>query len=294
MENYHTYLFEVEGDIFNTTIKDYLLAQGFSPRLIRKVKYEGNIWVNGLETPLYQKIKSGDQLKINQGHEILEPEPENIPISIIYEDHDLLAVNKDPFLVTHPVRRYPGGTLANAVSYYFCQRDINAKVRFINRLDRSTSGIILVSKNIKAHDFIQKQLKDNKVKKIYWALVKGILKNKQGTIDAPIGRVGVTSIRRSIIPDGQWAITNFKVLKEFSNMSLIELIPKTGRTHQLRVHMAYIGHPIVGDELYNPDASQMIKRQALHAKEISFIHPRTGQILDIIAKLSVDISLLIK
>ncbi len=293
MENYHTYLLEVDGNIGNIKLKDYLYAQGFSTRLIRKIKYEGSIWVNGLEKALYEEIKAGDKLVINFGKEELEPEPEDIPLNIIYEDHDLLVVNKEPFLVVHPTRRYPQGTLANAVAYYFLQKGIDAKVRFINRLDRNTSGIILISKNTYAHEFIQKQLKEQQVIKTYWALVEGILESKYGIINAPIGRPCKTSIERSIMQNGQNAITEYRVLEEFPKMSLLELIPKTGRTHQLRVHMAYIGHPIMGDEIYNKGSEQILNRQALHANEIRFAHPRTKEIVKLTADLTSDISRLL-
>ena len=164
-----------------------------------------------------------------------------------------------------------------------------AKARFINRLDRDTSGIILISKNTYAHEFIQRQLKSQQVKKTYWALVEGHLKFKEGIIDAPIGRSCPLLIIRSVMEDGQKAITKYKVLEEFSNMSLLELMPITGRTHQIRVHLAYIGHPIIGDSLYNETENPLLNRQALHAKKIEFVHPRTKKKLIITAELSADI-----
>jgi len=293
MENYHTYLFQVGAGFSGMALKDYLFTRGFSTNLVRKIKTGGKVWVNGEEYFLYEKIKTGDSLVIDLGKEPLEPEPEFIPLDIIYEDHDLLVVNKGPFLVTHPVRRYPHGTLANAAAFYFSQKGIEAKVRFINRLDRNTSGIIMISKNIYAHEFIQKQLKERTVKKTYWALVKGVLRPKAGIVDAPIGRVSKASIARSILPTGQAAVTGYKVLEEFQDLSLVQLIPQTGRTHQLRVHLAYLGHPIIGDELYNSDDAMTLSRQALHAREIEFIHPRSRKRIKLTAQLSPDMAALI-
>ncbi|MGI6226160.1 MAG: RluA family pseudouridine synthase [Peptococcales bacterium] len=294
MENYHTYYIEVKEGHARVALKDYLVSQGFAVNLLRKIKHEGKVWVNGQERPLFDKVKTGDKLVIDFGQETIEPEPENIPLNIIYEDLDLLVVNKDPFLVAHPVRRYPQGTLANGLAYYYQEKEIKAKVRFINRLDRNTSGIIMVSKNIYAHEFLQKQLKERSFYKAYWALVEGSLKNQEGIINAPIARVKPIAINRAVIDGGQEAITRYQVLKKFTNMSLVKLIPVTGRTHQLRVHMAYLGHPIIGDDLYNPCTNQILNRQALHAREIGFIHPRTKEYIIVKAPLSSDIAKLIK
>ncbi|NMA01943.1 MAG: RluA family pseudouridine synthase [Clostridia bacterium] len=289
MENYHRYHFQVEANINNTTLKKYLSSKGFSAKLIKRIKTKGSFWVNGIEKTIIAEIKAGDRLVIDFGKEEPEINPENIPLKIIYEDDDLLVVNKDPFQVVHPTRRHLSGTLANAATYHFLQKGIMAKARFINRLDRDTSGIILISKNTYAHEFIQRQLKSQQVKKTYWALVEGHLKFRNGVIDAPIGRPCPFSIVRSVMEGGQEAITNYKVLKEFSNLSLLELAPLTGRTHQLRVHLAYIGHPIIGDSLYKETENPLLNRQALHAKKIEFVHPRTKKKLIITAELSADI-----
>ncbi len=293
-ENIHTLVFRVEEKYTGQTIKQYLRSHDFSASLLIKIKSEGKVYLNHTESMLYQKVCSGDILMIDIGKESLDIEPQDISMKIIYEDHDLLVVNKEPFIVTHPLRRYLNGTLANAVAHYYCQKGIEAKIRFVNRLDKNTSGIIIISKNRYAHHYVQKQIKERNVKKVYWAVVAGRLGEKEGVIDAPIGRECQQSITRSIMDSGKKSVTTYKVLEEFSNASLVELVPKTGRTHQLRVHMQYLGHPILGDDLYNDKKCEYIERQALHAKEIEFVLPGKTEKIVFTAALSEDIKDLIE
>lgn len=293
-ENIHTFVFEVEEKYTGKTIKQYLRAHDFSVSLLIKIKNEGKVYLNNTESMLYQEVCLGDTLIIDIGRESLDTESQDITIEIIYEDHDLLVVNKEPFIVTHPLRRYPNGTLANAVAHYFCENGIEAKIRFVNRLDKNTSGIIIISKNRYAHHYVQQQIKERNVKKVYWAVVSGIFDKKEGVIDAPIGRESQQSITRSIMDSGQKSVTYYRVLEEFTNASLVELVLKTGRTHQLRVHMQYLGHPILGDDLYNDKKCEYIARQALHAKEIEFVLPRKTEKIVLTAPLSEDIKDLIQ
>ncbi|MFZ7102839.1 MAG: RluA family pseudouridine synthase [Peptococcaceae bacterium] len=291
--DYHTFIFNINAEYTNATIKDYLFAADFSAALLRRIKVKGKVFLNNQESPLYKNIRGGDVLLVDIGRETLNIGPEDQKITIVFEDDDLLVINKKPFVVTHPVRRYPTGTLANGVAFYLQKQGIETNVRFINRLDKNTSGLVLVSKNLYAHEFIQKQFRARIAVKKYWAVVSGNPVPPTGIIKAPIAREEQRSIVRLVREDGQEAVTHYKILEEFQDTSLVELTPKTGRTHQLRVHLSYLGHPILGDDLYNPEVSALINRQALHAKEIGFFHPRAREWMVIRGDLQEDIAHLI-
>lgn len=288
MNKIHQFQFIVENNQ-GKTVKDFLFEKGFSNALIRKIKREGKLFKNKQEIPLSAELELGDDLIVNIGNERLDVEGDNIPIDVIYEDLDILVVNKDPYIVVHPLRRYPRKTLANAVAYYLKEKKENTKIRFINRLDKNTSGLIIISKNLFAHEFVQRQIKNKQIKKVYWAIVQGRLKEKEGKIIAPIVRKNDSSIIRIVSDKGKEAITYFRVIEEYKNASLVELIPLTGRTHQLRVHMQYLNHPIIGDDLYNSKQVSFIKRQALHARRIEFILPRKRKKFILEAPLPSDI-----
>ncbi|WP_159446353.1 RluA family pseudouridine synthase [Desulfonispora thiosulfatigenes] len=293
-ESIHIFTFIVEDIFTSYTIKEFLKNKFFSDALLIKIKKEGKVYLNNNPVRLYQKLKGFDQLMVDIGEELYDESPFEKPLEIIYEDNDLLLINKDPFLVTHPTRNNLHNTLANVIAFYFQQNNLKAKFRFINRLDKNTSGVIMVSKNLHAHNFVQNQIREQKVKKVYWAVVEGKMKNKQGLINAPIARENTDNIVRKVAIDGKEALTSYRVLEEYNDSSLVELNPLTGRTHQLRVHMKYIGHPIIGDDLYNEEKSKFIKRQALHARSIEFILPRGNKNLFQIAELTEDINNLIE
>ena len=289
-ENYRTYVYTVKLPV-KIRARDYLVEYcNYSSRLVRKIKREGEILVNDQEVTLSYFITKGDKVIVYLGEENIDAEPENIPITIVHEDEDILILNKEPGFVTHATLGHPRGNLANAIAYHWQNIGVQAKIRFVNRLDRDTSGIIVIAKNKFAHQFIQDEMKENKVEKIYWAIVEGVVQAEKDTIDAAIGRSYEDSIERVIMQEGQRAITHYQVIKRFKNHTLILLQLETGRTHQIRVHAKGIGHPIIGDNLYNPHSMEWIQRQALHAKSIKFLHPRTREMMRFEAELPKDIS----
>jgi 23S rRNA pseudouridine1911/1915/1917 synthase len=219
--------------------------------------------------------------------------PEKMDISVVYEDQDLIVVNKPAGIVVHPTKSYTGGTLANGLLYYFKEKGEKCIVRLVSRLDMDTSGLILVAKNQFAHMSLARDMKLDSFKKGYMALVKGNLKEKVGTIDKPIYRTE-EDIRRIIDDRGQRSITHYEVIESFTEGDLIKLQLETGRTHQIRVHLNSIGHPILGDTLYGGEGNNIIKRQALHAYKLSFPHPRDGKIVELEIDLPKDIKELIE
>ncbi len=279
-ENYYTYVYKVDVPI-NMRARDYLVEYcSYSSRLVRKIKREGEILVDGQKVTLSYLVTKGDELTVYLGKENLDAEPENIPIAIVHEDEDILILNKEPGFVTHATLGHPRGNLANAIAYHWQDIGVQAKIRFVNRLDRDTSGIIVIAKNKFSHQFIQDEMKENKVEKIYWAIVEGIVEAEKDTIDLPIGRPYEDSIERVIMEEGQRAITHYELVKRFKKHTLIQL--------QIRVHLKGIGHSIIGDNLYNPQSMEFIQRQALHAKSIKFVHPRTRQMMTFEAELPKD------
>ena len=205
-----------------------------------------------------------------------EYEAVDIPIDIIYQDDDLLVVNKKPFIVVHPTRSHQNNTLANGLAYYYKQNRINRKVRFVNRLDMNTSGLVIVAKNPYAHNQLANQMKANDVEKYYYAIVEGAMEKAEGTINEPILRLNPEDIMRIVHPSGKECITEYKVEKIYKDMTLVKLKLITGRTHQIRVHMKHLGHPLVGDTLYGNESS-LINRQALHCYQMKFKHPVTNE-----------------
>ena len=259
-----------------------------STRFFKNIKNNGYILLNNMETKLYKTAWEDDIIMVEMGEEEIDAVPNPIPINVVYEDHDILLINKEPGIVVHPTRGHINNTLANAIAYYWSSSGISCKIRFANRLDMDTSGLILIGKNKFAQQNIQEQMIANKVKKIYWAFVEGILKEKEGTINAPIGRVQEGDIMRRVLEEGRNSITHYKVIGEYHNASMVEIQLETGRTHQIRVHMEHIGHPLIGDTLYN-NASSLIDRQALHSRALGFKLPRSGTYMEFTADLPKDL-----
>lgn len=266
-----------------------------SDRFILKLKNSNSIYINDVPVFINYKIQPNDILTIieNSKEESsnIVPNP-NIKLNVLYEDDFLLIVNKPSDLPVHPSILHYKDSLSNAVKYHFNKIGLQKKIRPVNRLDKDTSGIVIFAKNEYIQECLVKQMKSNIFKKKYFAVLSGVLDKDSGTISAPIGRKNDSIIEREIRNDGDLAISHYKVLKRFNNMSLVEYTLETGRTHQLRVHSKYIGHPIVGDSLYGSE-SLLISRQALHAYEVSFIHPISKEKMIIHSDLPDDIKNLI-
>ena len=238
----------------------------------------GNILVNGKEVKNSYKVSNGDEIEINYIEEDLDVKGEDIPLNIVYEDDDILVINKESGMVVHPSLGNTSGTLVNALINYSKLSTVNGEFRpgIVHRIDKDTSGLLVVAKNDKAHLFLSEELKEHKIKRKYIALVHGVIKFDKGTVDAPIGRDKNDRKKMAVTADNsKEAITHFKVLDRYKNTTLIECELETGRTHQIRVHMKYIEHPIVNDPVYSRDKNIDGFGQMLHAKEISFIHPKT-------------------
>jgi 23S rRNA pseudouridine1911/1915/1917 synthase len=220
-----------------------------------------------------------------------EAQPEAIPLDVLYEDGDLLAINKPAAMTVHPSAGHARSTLVNAILAHSPDLSgIGGVMRpgIVHRLDRDTSGVILVAKNDAAHHALARQLKERRVEKVYVALVEGTPAPSEGIIDAPIARDPRRRERMAVVEGGREAVTAYRVVERFSGASLIEARPKTGRTHQIRVHLAAIGHPIVGDRVYGR-ASNIIERQFLHARQITFAHPQSNETITIDAPLAPEL-----
>ena len=290
---------KVEDVVEGTKLREYLKREmGISTRLIRSASIQKRIFINNEVVKMNSVIKNGEIIKIDlEKEESQNIAPEKIDIDIVYEDEDILVVNKKPFMVVHPTKTYQSGTLANGVINYFMESNQNCIVRLVSRLDMNTSGLIIIAKNQFSHGMLSKAMSENKVEKRYLAIVHGIFKEKQGTIDKPIYRPeGIENGTRRVVDErGQRSITHYKVVEEFSDSSLVECKLETGRTHQIRVHLSYLGHPIYGDVLYGDGDNEgdLIERQALHAYGLDFKSPRTEKELSLRADLPDDMKGLI-
>lgn len=287
-----------ENDALNELpIKELLRCHfKFSSRLNKIIKRENLILLNGLPVKTYIIPEAGDIISVKLPEEVSDFTPESIPIEILYEDEDLLIINKQPGLVVHPTKGHPLHTIANGIMKYLLDSNQNFKIRFINRLDMDTSGILMVGKNSHAQDSFTKQSKAGHVIKTYVAVVKGHMVNETGIIDLPIGRPNLEKPERAVMLTGEGtpSTTHYKVLHRYDKgFTLVELILETGRTHQIRVHLSHHGHPVVGDHLYGGSNVHLIERQALHAYKLSFQHPVTGEQMEIIAPIPLDINQLL-
>ncbi len=284
---------EVKASDEGLLIKGLLKRErGVSTRLMRRMRYgDGGIFMNGKPAKLIDPVMPGDLVQIKFPTEKSEFEPEDIPIDVIYEDESLLAVNKQPGLVVHPTKGHANHTLANGVMKYMLDREENYKIRFINRLDMNTSGIVLIGKNPHAQNNFANQASRGQIQKIYKALVCGIIAEDKGVIDLPIGKEDEDKVKRIVREDGSPSVTEYKVIERYDKgYTLIELNLVTGRTHQIRVHMSHIGHPVAGDELYGGERPWLADRQALHAAKLVFFHPITGKRLNLKAEIPSDIN----
>ena len=242
---------------------------------------DGAVSVNGQVVKANYKVKKNDEIVIAVPEpETLSIEAEDIPLEIVYEDKAVAVVNKPQGMVVHPSAGHPNGTMVNALMYHVKDlSSINGVIRpgIVHRIDKDTSGLLMVAKNDLAHESLAKQLKDKTSLRKYVALVHGVIPHEKGTINAPIGRSKVNRKMQAVREDGKPAVTHFNVLERFNDFTLVELTLETGRTHQIRVHMKYIGYPLAGDPVYGPSKTLKGNGQFLHAKLLGFTHPITGQ-----------------
>lgn len=258
---------------------------------IQRLIETGKILVNGKKVKASYKVQVNDKITMEEEKAVeVELKAQDIPVEIIYEDRDIIVVNKPKGMVVHPANGNPDGTLVNAIMA-ICKGSlsgIGGEIRpgIVHRLDKDTSGILIVAKNDKAHINLSEQIKEHKVKKTYIALVKGIVKENNATINMPIGRSEKDRKKMAVTKKGKEAITHFKVLKRYDKYTLLEINIETGRTHQIRVHLSQIGYPIVGDEVYSKGKNEWnIKGQCLHAKSLDFKHPVTNENMHLEAKI---------
>lgn len=281
-----------EGLKIDNILKNKL---NLSRRLITSMKKNNAIFLNGSPAFVNVRVNVGDEISVNiVKSESQDIEPQYIPLDIVYEDRDLLILNKQPGIVVHPTKGHPEGTLSNGIIYHWRKNGEYTIVRLVNRLDRDTSGLIIIAKNQFSHQAMAKQMENNMVNKIYNAVVHGNVEEGEGTIDLPIDRPSYDSIKRVVMEDGQRAVTHYRVIKNLNDAALLEIKLETGKTHQIRVHMSHIGHPLFGDTLYGSyDDSELILRQALHASMLEFNHPRTGERMALKASIPQDMKRLI-
>lgn len=286
--------FEITEEFEDERIDKCLAAlmDTLSRSYIQKMLKEGQITVNGEAVKGSYRLKSEDQVAFFLP-ETQEPDiqPENIPLDILYEDADVIVVNKPKGMVVHPAAGHYSGTLVNALMYHCGDSlsGINGVLRpgIVHRIDRDTTGSVIVCKNDNAHRLIAEQLKEHSITRRYHAICNGVCKEDQGVIDRPIGR-HPTDRKKMAINDrnGKHAVTHYRVLQRFEKYTYIECELETGRTHQIRVHMASIGHPILGDEVYgNAKSPFKLQGQTLHAKTLGFVHPVTGEYVEVDAPL---------
>lgn len=249
----------------------------FSRKLLQKLKQGEHAWVNGNFSYLSARGNSGDLLTLELQQEEMPNIPgELLPLNILFEDDYLLVVNKPPGQVVHPTHHYSSGTLGNAVIGYWNAKGTPHPFRPVHRIDRNTSGIVVIAKNRFAHQQLAWQLEHQLIHKHYIGLVQGCVPENQGTIAKPISLAPGSFIQRTISPDGLPALTYYEVLARYPHATLMKFILATGRTHQIRVHCQSIGHPLIGDDLYGGECS-LLQRQALHSFHYAFLHPATGE-----------------
>lgn len=285
-------IFEINEESKGIRIDKFItdIMEGKSRSYIQGMVEEGYVLVNNKKVKSNYKLKLNDVIKTTIKEPVeLEVKKENIPIDILYEDSDVIVVNKPKGMVVHPAPGNYEGTLVNALLYH-CKdlSSINGVIRpgIVHRIDKDTTGVLVVAKNDEAHVKLSEQLKDHSMKREYYALVEGRLKKDSGTIDKPLARSKRDRLKIAITEDGKRAVTHYSVIERFKNSTLVKCVLETGRTHQIRVHMSSIGYPLVGDPLYG-FKKQKFKDdgQMLHAKVLGFIHPRTGEYMEFSSEL---------
>ncbi len=291
-----TLTYTTENLITPLPVSRFLKQKGFSSQNLVQLKKDPDaVTANGVPCFMNHVLQPGDTLTlhIREDHSSEKIPPVNLPLHIVYEDADLMVINKPAGMQIHPSMNNYYNSLANALAYYFEQQNCPFIFRCINRLDRDTSGLTIVAKHYVSAGMLSAMIANKAASGItreYLGVVKGSVQPLEGTITAPLGRKEGSIIERTVdFENGESAVTHYKVLDEKNGHSLVSLILETGRTHQIRIHMKYLGYPLIGDYLYNPDMEH-IKRQALHAWKLSFYHPITGEKMQFTAQLPADMA----
>lgn len=277
-------------------VKDFLKEREISKTALTDIKFHGgSLLLNGEHVTVRYMLKEGDALTV-----LFPPElpgenmvREDISLSIVYEDDFLLVINKPAHMSTIPSREHPTGSLANALLFYYEKQQIESTIHIVNRLDRDTSGLLIVAKHRYTHNLFSKQQKLGEIKRTYEAIVHGEIGEAAGTINEPIARKTTSIIEREVSPEGQPAVTHFQVLRRYNQFTHVSVQLETGRTHQIRVHFSHLGHPLLGDDLYGGERV-LINRQALHSRQLSFTHPITGEELQFVVDLPGDMIKVLK
>ncbi len=279
-------IFEAAGPDTGKRLDAWLAAklEKFSRSYVEKLIEDCSVQVNGKKEKAGYKLRSGDSVTVCIPDPVqLEVKAEEIKLDVLYEDDDIIVINKPRGMVVHPAAGNYSGTLVNALLEH-CRgslSDINGVIRpgIVHRIDKDTSGVLVVAKNNSAHGQLSDRLKEHDIQRVYLAVAEGIIREDSGKVDAPIGRHPVERKKMAVdVKKGRRAVTHFKVLERFKSATLLEMRLETGRTHQIRVHMAYIGHPLIGDPVYGRKKQKYgFEGQALHARLLGFIHPGTGE-----------------
>ncbi|MHC1683499.1 MAG: RluA family pseudouridine synthase [Clostridiaceae bacterium] len=288
--------FNIGSEDAGSKLRDFLKFKcNFSSRFCRVSAYGQNIFVNKNVVRLSYILKENDvvEIKLNK-EESQNIEPEDIKLDIVYEDQDLIVINKPPFIVVHPTKSHPNNTIANGLIHYFREKGENCIVRLVNRLDMNTSGLLIVAKNQFSHMALQRDMNEDTFKKQYLALTHGSLPEDKGTIDLPILNAEDNGIKRTIDRRGQRSVTHYEVVERYKEAQLVRLTLETGRTHQIRIHLSHLGCPIFGDILYGSEDKEYIQRQGLHAYKLQFPHPRDNRIIELESQLPSDMKELIE
>jgi 23S rRNA pseudouridine1911/1915/1917 synthase len=276
------------------SLRDYLSKRlQFSRRSIISLKKSGGALVNGTVSHMNVLLKEGDRIAITfEDRESENILPEQMSLDIVFEDENLIVLNKGAGMPVHPTRKHVMGTLANGLAYYWMDTGTSIKIRPINRLDKDTSGLIVFAKNAHIQHLLSFYIGKEEFKKEYIAMVHGQVLESEGTIDLPISREAEKAMKRIVHAEGDRAITHFRTISVFDEYSIVKIILGTGRTHQIRVHMSHIGHPLLGDTMYG-GSTELIERQALHAEKITMLHPIAKQWLTFEAPVPSDMQRLL-
>lgn len=289
MERRLTY--QITNEYSGLTIKDYLTGKGYSSQVIKELKkMEESVLLNGKWEYMTRRLTPGDELVIHIKETTSSAKIPPVPLNfeIVYEDEDILVIDKPADMPIHPSLNNYENSLANGLAYYFAQQEIPFTFRCVNRLDRDTTGLTIVAKHMLSAGILSEQVTRREIHREYRAIVRGNLPQKEGVIDAPIGRAGESIIERMVdYENGERAVTHYRVVEEKNGHSLISLWLETGRTHQIRVHMKHLGYPLIGDYLYNPDF-EFMTRQALHSYKLVFTHPITHEKMEFVSGLPSD------